>query len=265
MDAIITFEEVTEFLKNPPSLVPRPDFNQLRALCQHIVTAPKQLTCPQSPIHGWSGLAIDPGIHALLEPRAFAELPNPGATAVCPQFLPPAMVKMIVATFTRDKNYYLSFLNINRACFKMLDETVSNQFKVSNTPNLTGWNSTMTIRIILMQFKASYGKPDTMTLFRNNTLFQSPFPATEAAEILFCRIKQCQEIQTLAQDPYSNMQIINNALRLLMQSGIFLLKEFDTWETITPKMYPALKTFIHEAYTRRLTAMQLRNTVGLQG
>jgi hypothetical protein len=138
MDAIITFEEVTEFLKKKTSLAPRPDFNQLRALCQHIVTALKQLTCPQSLIHRWSGLAIDPGIYALLEPRAFAEPPNPGATAVYPQFLPPATVKMIEATFTRDKNYYLSFLNINQACFKMLNKTVSNQFKVSNTPNLTG-------------------------------------------------------------------------------------------------------------------------------
>jgi hypothetical protein len=84
MDTIITFKEVTEFLKNPPSLVPHPDFNQLGALHQHIVTALKQLTCPQSPIHGWSGLAIDPGVYALLEPRAFAELPNPGATAIYP-------------------------------------------------------------------------------------------------------------------------------------------------------------------------------------
>ncbi len=172
---------------------------------------------------------------------------------------------MIDVTFTRDKNYYLSFLNINRACFKMLDETVSNQFKVLNTPNLTSWNSTMTICVILEQLEASAGKPDTMTLFRNDNLFQSPFLATEAPEMLFYRIEQCQEIQTLAQDLYSNMQIINNAVCLLMQSNIFPLKEFDTWETITPKMYPALKMFIHEAYPHCLTAMQLRNNVGLQG
>ncbi len=30
-------------------------------------------------------------------------------------------------------------------------------------------------------------------------------------------------------------------------------------------MYPILKTFIHEAYSRCLTAMQLRNTAGQQG
>ncbi len=147
----------------------------------------------------------------------------------------------------------------------MLNETVSNQFKVSNTPNLTGWDSTMMIHVILEQLKASYGKPDIMMLFWNDNLFPSPFPATEAPEMLFYRIEQCQEIQTLAQDPYSNMQIINNAIHLLMQSNIFPLKEFDTCEMITPKTYPALKTFIHEAYTRRLTVMQLCNTAGLQG
>jgi hypothetical protein len=104
MNAIITFKEVTEFLKTPPSLALRMDLNQLRALRRHIVTALTQLTCLQSLVHGWSGLAMDPGVYTLLEPRAFAEPPNPGATAVYPQLLPPAMVKMIDATFTQDKN-----------------------------------------------------------------------------------------------------------------------------------------------------------------
>ena len=265
MDAIITLDEVTGFLKNPPSLAPRPDFNRLRALRQHIVRALRQLTCPQSAIHGWSGLAISPAMYLLLEPQPFVEPPDPGSTAIYPQFSPTATIKMIDAAFTRDKNYYLSFKNINRACFKMLDDSISNQFKVSNTPNLTGWNSTMTILAILDQLEASYGKPDTMTLFGNDTLFRSPFPANEAPEMLFYRIEQCQEIQTLAKDPYTQTQIINNAVRLLQQSGIFPLKEFDTWDAIPIKTYPALKTFIHEAYTRRLTALQLRNTTGTQG
>ncbi len=50
-----------------------------------------------------------------------------------------------------------------------------------------------------------------------------------------------------------------------MQSGMFPLKEFDMWDAITPKTYPALKTFIHKVYTCCLTALQLRNTTGQQG
>jgi hypothetical protein len=76
--------------------------------------------------------------------------------------------------------------------------------------------------------------------------------------MLFYRIEQCQEIQTIAQDPYTPKQIINNAIRLLMQLGIFPLKEFDTWEAMPVKLYPILKTFIYEAYSRRLMAMQLQ-------
>jgi hypothetical protein len=110
----------------------------------------------------------------------------------------------------------------------MLNNNIANQFKVSNMQNMTGWNSSMTVRSILKQLESLYGKPDTMLLFQNNTLFRSPFPATEAPEMLFYRIEQCQEIQTIAQDHYTLKQIINNAIHLLMQSGIFPLKEFDT-------------------------------------
>ena len=130
---------------------------------------------------------------------------------------------------------------------------------------MTGWNSSVSIRTILEQLEWSYGKPDAMSLFHNNTLFRSAFPATNAPEMLFHQIKQCQEIQTIAQDPYTPTQIINNAVQLLMLSGIFPLKEFDTWEAMAAKSYPLLKTFIHEAYVRRLTSIQMQNTAGGQG
>jgi hypothetical protein len=50
-----------------------------------------------------------------------------------------------------------------------------------------------------------------------------------------------------------------------MQSSIFPLKEFDVWEGITPKTYPAIKTFIGAAYTHRMLAMQLCNMAGQMG
>ncbi len=45
----------------------------------------------------------------------------------------------------------------------MLDANVSTQFKVSNNPNLTGWNATMSVLDILNQLKNTYGKPSMMT------------------------------------------------------------------------------------------------------
>jgi hypothetical protein len=90
----------------------------------------KQLVFPQSQIHGWTGLVMDPGLYALIKPVPFAVPVNPGATPVHQNFAPPAMVKMVDYVFERNKNYFLSYSNINRACFRMLDDSVPIQFKV---------------------------------------------------------------------------------------------------------------------------------------
>jgi hypothetical protein len=123
----------------------------------------------------------------------------------------------------------------------------------------------MSIRAILNQLMANYGMPDAMVLFNNNTLFQSPFPPTEAPKMLFYCTEQCQEIQTIGQDPYSPTHIINVVVRLLVQSSIFPIKEFKMWAAVPNKTYPGLKTFIHNTYMRHLTAISLCNTAGSLG
>jgi hypothetical protein len=65
---------------------------------------------------------------------------------------------------------------------------------------------------------------------------------------------------TLGKLPYTTEQVIQNALCLLMVSNIFLMREFNTWETMTVKTYPALKTFIHKVYSHHLNSMELQNT-----
>jgi hypothetical protein len=65
--------------------------------------------------------------------------------------------------------------------------------------------------------------------------------------------------------PYSKEQIIANTVGILLQANIFPLKEFGTWDAVTLKSYPTLKTFIHAAYGRRLTALVLRSTSGQNG
>jgi hypothetical protein len=265
MDHTITFDEIVGFPKNPPTLLPRPDFIKIRALQKHMVRALKQLTCPQSVIHGWSGLILALMVYALLEPNPFQDPTDPGAGTVYTQFVTALMIKMANAIFTRAQNEWNSFRNIQRACFCMLDELVSDQFKVSNIPTLTGWNTSMSIMYMLDQLETMYGKPDMMTLFANDTLFRSVFNPNDAPDALFHRIEQCQEIAVLARDPYSDVQVINNAVRLLMQASIFPMKELNDWEAVTPKTYPALKTFIAAAYTRRILSQQLWNTAGQMG
>jgi hypothetical protein len=121
-----------------------------------------------------------PNVYALLGPIPFlVPAGNPGPAPLYTQFLLPARIKMINATFIQDKNNFLSYKNINQACFQMLDNLVPNQFKVSNTPTITGWKGAMLIQGILTQMEDLYGKPLAAALFANNTLFKSLFHVTE--------------------------------------------------------------------------------------
>jgi hypothetical protein len=86
--------------------------------------------------------------------------------------------------------------------------------------------------IILDQLQDSYGKPNMMTLFNNDTLFQSPMTHGDSSEMLFYHIKQCQEIQQSRKILYSDDQIIATVVRILVTSNMFPLKEFDAWEAV---------------------------------
>ncbi len=104
MDTVVPFDDVTSFLCNPPTMHPRPDFAKLCALCLHLVKALKLIECPQSSIHGWWGLAMPPAMYAFLEPNSFVMPANPGPAPLYTAFATPATIKMVEATFERDKN-----------------------------------------------------------------------------------------------------------------------------------------------------------------
>jgi hypothetical protein len=228
MDTVVPFDDVTSFLRNPPTMHPCPDFAKLHALCLHLVKALKLIKCPQSSIHGWSGLAMAPAVYAPLEPNAFVVPADPGPAPIYISFAMLATIKMVNATFKQDKNYFMSYKNIYHACFRMLYKFVPNQYKVLNMPVLLVWNTTMSIQFILNQMEDAYGKPLAAVLFSNDTLFKSPFAATEAPKSLFYHMEQCQEIMTLGNLPYTPAQVIANALCLLMASTIFPNREFET-------------------------------------
>ncbi len=179
------------------------------------------------------------------------QVPNdPGNVPTLPSFAAPAAIKIAKRLFERDKMYFTSYKNIYSACFKMLKNNIANKFKMSPNPRLIGWNLTMSIQDILNQLKLAYERPSRHKLLQNDTLFCSTFCAAKAPERLFLCIKQCQKIQVIADNLYTLMQLMTNAVQLLMASGIFLMRKFEDWEAIPNKMYNSFKLFVHGAYAR---------------
>jgi hypothetical protein len=99
MDTIIPFDNVTSFLHNPSTMHQRPDFAKLRALCLHLIKVLKLNECPQSYIHGWSGLAMALAMYPLLEPNAFIVPADLGPAHLYTAFATLAAIKMVDATF----------------------------------------------------------------------------------------------------------------------------------------------------------------------
>ena len=96
-------------------------------------------------------------------------------------------------------------------------------------------------------------------LLQNETLLQSAYSPIDAPEVLFRRIEDCQEIQT--DDPYTPMQLLNNAIRLLLGCGLYQ-RDFKEWDdkSVADKVWTNLKPFIQEAYQQQLNATG--NTAG---
>ncbi len=199
-------------------------------------------------------------LNLFIPPLDPGDVPNYGN-----QFASAVAVKMADRVYNIIKNYYLSYCNINRTLFHMLDEHINDIFKVSNDPNLQGWNPTMSIQIILAQLETLYGKPTGSTLWDNSRVFKAAFLPNEVPESLFQRLKQCQEVAILGEDPYTQAQLVMNAVHLLLQSQIFPMKKFEDWERSVCKNWTNLKIFVQGAYAHHLKAVNPCSAAGQNG
>jgi len=166
--------------------------------------------------------------------------------------------------FSCARNYWLSYMNIRRAVYNLLDDNIDDAFKVSNNPALVGWNQAMEVRDIFDQITSTYGRPTSAALLQNDMSFQSVYSPQDVPEVLFRRIKDCQEEQILGEDSYTVQQHLNNAVRLLLQCGLYT-RDFDNWDRkiASDKIWTNLKTFVQECYTHCLNMTSI--TAGLQG
>lgn len=267
MNQLITYDDAAGVLRTPafPKMA-RPDFSSVRALRKHLHEALAKLECPQSRVYGWTGLAMDAAMYAMIENVPFAIPLDPGPTTTYNVgFQTTQQMRASEQLWESARNYFLSYENINRACFRLLDEIVRPEYKVSNFPGGIGWNSTMSIQDILSQLEMTFGRPSGTVLFSNNTTFTAPFNPAETPETLFRRVEECQEVAVLGRTPYSNAQIVGTTMYLFQQSGIFPTREFETWEAVTPKTWPALKLHVQGAFQRKLVANSMRATSGAMG
>jgi hypothetical protein len=159
------------------------------------------------------------------------------------------------AAFIRQCHYYQSMQNIECACFTALDSSIDDAFKISNDPAIVGWHAGMNVREILDQLSLIYGQPTPAALELNNVAFRSQYLAADAPEILFRRIENRAKIAILGHNPYTDRQLINNTIRLLLTTGLYQ-KPFEEWDCLLPaaQTWKDLCRLIQESFQHHLNA-----------
>ena len=105
----------------------------------------------------------------------------------------------------------------------------------------------MEIGEILNQITTTYGRLTPNALLQNDMLFRSAYSPADAPETLFRRIEDCQEVQLLGEDEYTPKQLLNNAIRLLLQCRLYT-RNFEDWDKklVADQIWTDLKTFIQD-------------------
>jgi hypothetical protein len=107
----------------------------------------------------------------------------------------------------------------------------------------------METRDILDQLSQTYGQLTPEALEINDVTFCGPYSAANAPEVLFRCIKNCTEIAILGNNPYTDWQSINNAIRLLLTTSQYI-RVFEEWDRLLPgaQTWIKLRCLIQEAF-----------------
>jgi hypothetical protein len=140
-------------------------------------------------------------------------------------------------------------------CFTFIDSTINNAFKVSNNPAIQGWHTGMSMMFILDQLSKLYGRPTLAVLQLSNTVFRGPYLAADTPKVLFRRIKEWVKIALLGGNPYTDRQLVTNAIRPLLTTSLYK-RPFEEWDQFTrlAQTWIALQTNIQEAFQGWLNA-----------
>ncbi len=201
-------------------------------------------------------------MHPLLTVNAFHLPNNPGPAVDYTRADPNGLMPLtcteqasVDAAFVRQCHYFLLLQNIKRACFNALDLSINDAFKVSNDHAILGWHMGMSTREILDQLPTSYGQPTPAAMELNDTTFRGPYSVANAPKVLFRRIKSCAEKMIMGTNPYTDCQLITNAVPLLLTTGLYQWA-FKEWNRLTAaqQTWIALRMLIQEAFQHRLNA-----------
>ena len=251
-----TLAMATETIGPLPSLHPRPNHSNIRALERDLFDKLQAIQSAQSDEWGYRGLAEQPTEYAMKSATPWTDAINPGPHR--PVGLNAQLTRDAETIYDANKMEYLSQLNVTQAIINALNVAVPKEFK-------RGTNAAGTImgagpyrnnnnpRAILLVLRTLYGRPTPAEKQANNALFGAPWNPADPIETYFDRLEDCFVTAIIATPPYTMAQMMDMAIMTLQITGLYSVA-LTEWERTPPadKTWDALKSHFATAYNLRL-------------
>ena len=255
--AVVTYDEAKKTIGTLPSLAPRPNAVNLRALSTELEQKLETIPSQQSPEFGYTGMVMPPEIYALRTTTAWADWPDPGNhPATADNTVEQTNVRTL---YDANKAVYDSQMNVKRAICDALNMAVPKEFRkpVGNQIGQKVFTVRDNPRQVLTDLRTKYGTCTPNEKSANEAAFSAPWNPRDPIEALFDRLEDCYVFSIMAKPPFTMEQLIDKAIMAIQRTGLYETALLE-WTGFTPenKTWQQLKLHFEEAYEIRLAAGQ---------
>ncbi len=117
---------------------------------------------------------------------------------------------------------------------------------------------------LVLDLPVIYGKPAPEAVHQNNLTFYSAYNPKNPSELLFKKFVDCQEIAIVANVPFTNEQLLMNAVDLITCCSHYL-HDMDDWECKpiakqtyqSPSIYPSCISMLYHTRLHHYVGKQI--------
>ena len=246
----ITYEEAKEVIGILPSLEPRPNATNIRAMWIDMVDKLTTIPSQQSADHGYAGMIQPVEIYALDTNVPWGDWNDPGPHFNIDTDWDEEEKEQAEVFYKANKKVFDSQQNVKRAVIEALNIAVPRAYRRGTGVGVKLYRATDNPRAILNRLSELYGKMTPQEKTNMETQWSAPWAPADPVETLFDRLEECY-IQALRNKPaYTVEQMLDKAQTAIERTGLFAtaLLEWNGAEDAFRRSWVNFKNHFVEAY-----------------
>ena len=251
----VSFEDATRVIGIVPSLGPRPNSTNIRALTADLDDKLTTIPSEQSADWGYSGMITMDEIYGLRTGGThWANWTDPGPHA--PIGGTSEEQRDNDKQYDAHKKVYDSECNVRRATIAALNIAVPRQYRGNSaTVGARVYKPNEDPKAILARLRDIYGRTTPAEKRANETLWSQNWNPADPIESLFMRLEECFVFALAAKPAYTEEQMVDKALMAIQSTGLYETAILE-WQGFDPanKTWPELKSHFGEAYEIRIAS-----------